>query len=320
MNKRKWLALCALTILALLFTGCGSAPPAPAKTQSGYLTIQDDAGRTVNLAKKPERIVPLSISYVDLLYAVGGSAAGRPGYQTGALTQEKQALPEVGHFANINTEQLMALKPDLVIGYHGMHEKLIPLMHSSNIPMIIVKMRTYEDVLAKIKLFGDIAGTQEQAQKLANGMQERIAAVTGKLPAAMKKAAILHVTPGNVTVQLDSSIAGNIANMLRIKNIVSGAKPMVEAIDAVPYSIEKIVEGDPDIILITYMGSRPDIEKRLKSEVESNPAWSGLRAVRNKQVFFLPMELFLLNPSIRYDEAVLYMAKLVYPEIYGSIQ
>lgn len=53
---------------------------------------------------------------------------------------------------------------------------------------------------------------------------------------------------------------------------------------------------------------------------EINPAWNELRAVRNKRVFFLPMELFLLNPGIRYDEAVLYMAKLVYPEIYGTIQ
>jgi len=68
------------------------------------------------------------------------------------------------------------------------------------------------------------------------------------------------------------------------------------------------------------MGEKADIEKRLKLEVESNPAWNGLRAVQNKQVFYLSMELFLLNPGIRYDEAVAYMAKIVYPETYGIIQ
>ena len=307
-----------LMVLMFLATGCGSAPTAPSQA-TAYLTVTDDAGRTVTLTKKPERIVPLSISYVDLLYAVGGKAAGRPGYQAGDLPEEARKLPEVGHFANINTEALLAVKPDLVIGYQGMHEKLVPLLESSSIPVLIVKMKTYEDVQEKIKLFGALAGTQVQAAKLAEGMRERIAAVTSKLPATTKKAALLHVTPGNVTVLLDDSIAGNVSSILKIRNLASRITPASAGLDSMSFSMEKIVEGDPDIILITYMGSLPDIEKRLRAEVESSPAWNGLRAVKNKEVHFLSMKLFLLNPGVLYDEAVSYLAKVVYPEVYGTV-
>ncbi len=315
------MGLLALLASSLILTGCSSQPAQQEKIPSAvYLTLQDDAGRKVVLTKKPERIVPLSVSYVDLLYAVGGKAVGKPSARTGSLPAEAQALPEVGHLANINAEQVIALQPDLVIGYQGLHEKLIPILESSNIPFMITRMKTYEDVLVKTKLFGDIAGTPEMAAGVSANINKRIKTVTDQLPATSKRIVILHATAGSVTVQLDTSIAGNVAGMLSLQNIASGSTPKADDPDAAPYSMEKIVEGDPDIVLITFMGSMPEISKRLKSDIQSNPAWNMLRAVQNKQVFFLPMELFLLNPGIRFDEAVVYMSKVVYPEIYGAIE
>lgn len=52
----------------------------------------------------------------------------------------------------------------------------------------------------------------------------------------------------------------------------------------------------------------------MMENVESNPAWQTLPAVKAQKVYFLPQELFLLSPGIHYPEAVETMAKLVYPE------
>lgn len=308
--------------ICIAFAGCVSQPAQQTKEPSShaYLTIQDDAGRKVVLPKKPERIVPLAVSYVDLLYAVGGKAVGKPSARTGTLPPEAQALPEVGHLSNINAEQVVALQPDLVIGYQGLHEKQIPILESSNIPFIIVRMKTYEDVVAKTKLFGDIAGAPEAAHKVAANINGRIKAVTDKLPPVSKRVVILHATASSVSVQLESSIAGNAASMLSLQNIAAGSAPRADDPDATPYSMEKLVEGNPDVILITFMGAMPEISKRLQADIQSNPAWNSLQAVQNKQVFFLPMELFLLNPGIHFDETVAYLAKVVYPEIYGAVQ
>ena len=147
-------------------------------------------------------------------------------------------------------------------------------------------------------------------------MRARIEATAGRVPPAAKSVAILHATASSVTVQLDNSIAGNVAQILQLRNIAAGS--VGGGLETAPYSMEKLVEGDPDIVLITYMGDMLDIEKRLGNDVKSNPAWNGLRAVKNGQVFFLPMELFLLNPGIRFDTAVIYMAKTVYPEVFGT--
>ena len=42
--------------------------------------------------------------------------------------------------------------------------------------------------------------------------------------------------------------------------------------------------------------------------------WQSLAAVRSGHVYFLPQELFLLSPGIKYPQAAEYMAKLAYPE------
>lgn len=321
--KGKWTYLvCILGIMSLFFTGCASSKQEKTveKSPGHYLQMTDDAGRSILLEKKPQRIVVLSTSFLDVLYGVGGHAVGRPSSKTPQAFPGQQEVPEVGFIYNVNVEQVLALQPDLVIGFEGIHDKLIPTFESSKIPVMILKMKTYDEILAKITLFGEIAGTQEQAQKLIAAMQEKINQVTAKLPGNNKKVVILHATAKNVTVELENTIAGNVASILKLNNIAAGSTPLAGDKETTPYSLEKLVEGDADAILVVTMGNMDEIEKRMKADIESNPAWSGLRAVKNKQVFFLPAELFQLNPGIRFHESVEYMAKVMYPEVYGNVK
>lgn len=311
-----------LVVFLALLGGCGAKPAFNGKQaeENTYLTIRDDAGRVVTLPKKPERIAVLSTSYVDLLYAVGGTAIGKPVSQSGRRPQNTVEPAEIGQATNINIEKLIALQPDFVIAYQGLHEKLVPVLESSHIPVVLLRMKTYEDVQQKILLFGEIAGTLSQAQSVAGNLRGKISDITARLPAQSHKVVILHATAKSVTVELDNSIAGSVANILKLKNIAAGSHPLTKDTNAAPYSLEKIVEGNPDIILVTMMGDAADIEKRLRADVQSNPAWAGLRAVKHKQVYYLPGDLFQLNPGIHYDEAVSYMAKVVYPEVYGNVK
>lgn len=57
-------ALC-LTI----FSGCGPAADTakPAANDKAFLTVVDDTGRTVVLEKRPERVVSLATSYLNMI-------------------------------------------------------------------------------------------------------------------------------------------------------------------------------------------------------------------------------------------------------------
>ncbi len=316
------LAVCLLLLTVL--AGCGRSPlPAGPGTPSGaqnYLSLTDDAGRAVTMPQKPERIVVLSPSFLELLYAVDGTAIGRPSSRTGEIPAAARKVEEVGYVYNINIEKVVALQPDLVIAFQGIHEKLLPILESNHIPVIVVRMRTYQDVVDKIKLFGSIAGTTVKAEELAGTLEARRAEILRKVPDKPRKVAILHATAKSVSVELENSIAGSIAGQLGLKNVAVGSRPLESDPDATPYSLEKLVEADPELVFVVTMGQGAEIDKRMKADVENNPAWASLTAVRNGQVFFLPPELFLLNPGLRYPEAVAYMAKLAYPGVFADEQ
>ena len=81
--------------------------------------------------------------------------------------------------------------------------------------------------------------------------------------------------------------------------------------------METLVEQNPDIIFVTSMGKPGEIENRLRTDFKNNPAWNSLQAVQQGRVYVLPENLFLINPGLRYPQAVKYMAKQVYPEVFA---
>ncbi len=283
------------------------------------MTIKDDAGRTVVLQKKPEKIIALG-TLINTLYDVGGKSIARCDVNAGDFLPEgTENLPTVGKVYNINMEKLVSLQPDLVIAQVGIHDKYISMLETNKIPVIAVQMKTYDDVAEKYKLFGDLCGTSEKADELVKNMKQKTDDVVSKLPQSPKKVVILYVTSQDVSVKLDNSIAGNVAQILKLKNIASGIKPDKMGAENAPFSMEKIVESDPDVILVTTMVSSKELaEERIKKDLESNPAWSGLRAVKENKIVYLPQNLFLSNPGAEFYESVEYMAKAVYPEVYGD--
>lgn len=310
-----YLVLSMVLACSLVLAGCGSSSDQASSSSqsSSYLTITDDAGRQVTLDKKPERIVPLSASFLEPLNAVDGKMVARVSAKTGIPDANKD-LPEVGNVYNISAEKVVEQQPDLVIAYKGMNDKLVQTFEDNGIPVIVLEMRTYDQVKNAVDILGKIAGNEDKAKALNDDMDKKIADIKAKIPQQQQNIAILHSTAQAVTVQLDNSIAGSVASILGFNNVAAGTTPLQDNPTAAPYSLETLVQQNPDVIFVTSMGKMETIKKSMMDNVESNPAWQTLPAVKANKVFFLPQEMFLLSPGIHYPEAVETMAKLVYPD------
>lgn len=305
-----------LLLLAAL-AGC-KAGGTGANTNEGraFATITDDNGRLVTIPTKPARIVVLSPTYLELLYSVGGSAVGRSTSRVGSIPEQALKLPEVGFAYNVNVEKLLALQPDLVIAVQGVNEKLLPVLESSKVPVLMLRLKSIEDLKAKTQMLGDIAGNPAQAAALVSKLESNIQSIKKHLPDKPKKIAILHASAKSVTLELENSLTGSAASELRLINIASGSNPLEGDPDAAPYSLEKLVEADPDIVFFTLMGNPAELEQRMRQDISGNPAWASVRAIRENKYYFLPPSLFLVHPALRYDQAVEYLARLVYPEVF----
>lgn len=308
-----------LLLILLVVTISGCSQHKQVASVDGSVKITDANKRQVTIVGVPKRIVVLSPSFLDMVQALDGNVVGRAESAIVATPDFARDAAEVGYVFNINIEKVVSLKPDLVIAYKGMHERFLPLLESNNISAIVCNLKTYDDVKASMRLLGAALGKREKAEAVNKRLDADIAAIVDKLPRSSQSVAILHSTPNGLTLERETSIAGCCAKLLGLQNIISGnttrvAGSMGNMPDQAPYSLEALVEANPQVVLITSMGNRSEIEGRLESDAFSNPAWQTVDAVKNKRVYYLPDELFLLNPCLRYPLAVELLASKIYPE------
>lgn len=311
--KKRFLAALFCLLLALALSGCGSEQGAGSSSGQVFAKVQDDLGREVILEKKPERIVVTSASFLEPLHEVGGEVVGRPDSRTKMPDYAKDKA-SVGKVYQIDVEKVLSCEPDLVIINKGMNEKLVDTLEASGIKTLVVDMKSYADVKREVALFAQLTGEKSKGEALISSMDKKIQSVKEKIPQEKRRVSIIHSTNQGLTVQLSGSIAGSIAEMLGWENVAGDMTPLEKDPDSAPYSLETMVEKNPELLFVTSMGKLEEIKASMDATMAENPAWQSVEAVRQGKVYYLPQDLFLLSPGIHYPEAVELMAKLVYPD------
>ena len=298
-------------IIAAIFslTGCG-AEKVESVPDKIFAIVDDDIGRKVYVVKKPERIVVTSASFLEPLHEVGGNIAGRPESKTNTPDWAKD-IPSIGHVYQIDVEKLLACTPDLVIVNKGMNEKLLDVLDANQIPAVVIDMKTYDDVKREIKTFAKLADNVAKGEEIINKMDAEIDSVIESAPKDKKRVAILHGTAQGLTVQLEGSIAGCVVKMFGIENVADGMTPLENNPDAAPYSLETLAAQNPEIIFVTSMGDIDKIKSAMEKSFVENDAWQAVDAVKNNRVYYLPQDLFLLSPGLRYPEAVKFIGDIL---------
>ena len=107
----------------------------------------------------------------------------------------------------------------------------------------------------------------------------------------------------------EDTVAGAILKELGAHNIADDNESLLEDL-----SLESAIKADPDYILVMTMGSEENAKTYMAENIENNPAWSELSAVKNGRYIYLPKDLFHYKPLNRWDESYAYIAKLLLNE------
>ncbi|MCF7753987.1 ABC transporter substrate-binding protein [Paenibacillus xylanexedens] len=270
---------------------------------SRYLTFQDLNGSTVTLEKKPERIVILNNELTELFYQVGGEAIGIATSAGVAIPAEAADVKQVGLINSINLEEVLQLKPDLVIGQPLFHKDLSDTFADAGIPFAILTVKSIEDIRSNAKLFGQIIGKEQEAEIAITDMDAKLDALTTDLSANKPSYAIITLMMNTASMQKSTSIALDIAETLHMKNIAENL-PSGKMPSSVPFSMEKLVELNPDYLFFVVHGTDEDGQRMIETQLESNPAWSSLQAMKSDRLHVLPPSMFVTNPGLKVSESV----------------
>ena len=304
--KKLW-ALCLVCLLCLS-VGC-SSPLSSKPVDSHFYSMTDVAGNQVVLEKKPEKIILLAPSFLNIMHAVGGDFVAWANSPTDKGPDYAKDKKTVGYTFQVNTEAIVSEKPDLVIGLNGLHNRLTDVMKQNQIPFMLLSVSSYEEVMQAAEIMGDVTGHHEAGVEAAKKLQQDIQQEVAKVPDTPRTCAILHGTPHSVTLEGKGTIATETAALLHIKNVfvLDNDRDM----KLPPFSLETLVSKDPDIIFLTTMVMPGQQEEAFRKALLDQPAWAEMRAVKEGHVYFLPQNLFLSSPGMDYPEAVRYMAGVV---------
>ncbi|WP_282942887.1 ABC transporter substrate-binding protein [Paenibacillus sp. RC67] len=331
-TKQMFVTLSLIVILALI--GCStrqansdnspdsnaaaksSSTGATSSKQQPYLTFKDDAGQDVILNRKPERVVILNTEALDLFYQLGGKAVGRASAPGTPVPDAAKEAEDVGQINQVSLEKITSLKPDLVIGQSFFHAKLKDVLAVSQIPLALMKVESYDDIQKMGKLFGTIIGNEPETERALKQTDDRIQSIISKVPNQSPKFAMITIMSMGISIQKSNNLALDIASKLKMKNVAEGM-PSGQTPSSVPYSIEKLIVADPDYLFMIVHGTEEYGRQKLKDDLENNPAWASLRAVKDKKMIFLPSD-FVNSPGLKIDQTFEYLPKQVYPNAYGK--
>lgn len=325
--KASYLGLSVLLICAL--AGCSQPTASSLSTTTGSavaeatgasVTVTDFAGRTVSLPHTPQRIVALSNGEVNIVYALGGTVVGRPTSSSGAPVKEAADVQTIGSTHEIDLEKVALLQPDVVLGNHPMNEKDIPSVEGIGSQMILSAANSVDDIQQQITLFGQLLNKPDQASSLNEELKQHIAQLAQSSEANGKQPNVLLVygAPGTYMAALPNSLSGNILELAGGSNIAANLPGLQNYPQYAQLNTERVVEADPDYVFIMTHGNSEEVKAGFLKEMQDNPAWSSVSAVKNNHVEVLPSDLFGTNPGTRVTEALDLLHHLLYPATSGN--
>lgn len=234
-----------LTVTCVLFLLLATVPA------TGWAMCAVDAlDREVCLAEPAGRIVSLSPGATELVYSAG---AGDQLVGAGAWSDyppEAKELPRVGDSDRVDLEAILALEPDLVIGWtDGNSRTQLDRLAELGIPVFWLAPRTFEDIASTVETLGVLTGHEEQAERRARAFLDGIEAIETKYETAEPVRVFYQVwNQPLMTINGEELISKSI-------ELCGGTNVFADLSRLVPrISVETLLTTDPEVIVTAGRG------------------------------------------------------------------
>jgi iron complex transport system substrate-binding protein len=273
----------AAGVLAASTLGFGApanaAKKISAKTTKGFpLTVKDSRG-PVKIAKRPVRIVSLSPTATESLFAVGA------GKQVVAVDDQSNFPANVPTTKlsgfEPNLEAIVGYKPDLVVIANDTKDLAAGLTKLKVPVLLLPAANSFDDVYGQIELLGAATGHLADSAKLVSRMRTDVKALAAKVTKRAKPLTFFHELDDTFYSVTSKTFVGSIYSLAGLSNIAdaadkdSGGYPQL--------SNEYIVAQNPDLVFL----ADTKCCKQSAATVAARAGWADLAAVKNKNVIAL---------------------------------
>jgi iron complex transport system substrate-binding protein len=242
---------------------------------SAAITMQDDAGNTVTLARPSQRVITLSPHVTELVFAAGAGdrIVGTVSYSD--FPPAAKNIPLVGDNRQIDIERVIALKPDLLIAWrHDNSDKQIEKLRSLGIPLVYNEPHKLDDIPQSLERFGRLFGTEDKAVPAAAALRAKLASLAAQYGTHPKVRVFYQVWDKPLFTLSGKQIVSDAIRLCGGENVFAALTPIAPTV-----TVESVLLENPEAIISGQAPEKPQTGLDLWKKFPS------LQAVRQDNLF-----------------------------------
>jgi iron complex transport system substrate-binding protein len=277
LRRRVFAAAAVLTTAAV--SACGSSSHGSTGTvgasSSGFPVTIKASGTTVKISHRPHRIVSLSPSSTEDLFAVG---AGSQVVAVDSLSTYPKNAPRTNLSAyHPNLEAIAKYRPDLVLISDDINH-IAEQLGKLHVPVLLeTAPNKLNGAYAQLAQLGEATGNTAGAKRAIAHMRRQIQATVRSVPRPSKPLTVYHELDQTYYSADSHTFEGQVYKMFGLKNIADKAGKTNNYPQLSP---EYIIASNPDLIVLAdtiCCGQTP-------AKVAARPGWKNIAAVKTGMV------------------------------------
>lgn len=265
-------------------------------------TVTGADGSTVTLEKEPEKIVSVSPTLTEMVYALGAGEkmVGRSDYCD--YPAEVFDVESMGTIQTPDMEKIISLNPDLVLVSGMLNEEYMTKLSSVGVPVLLVQeVNKFEQVYDIMEMMGLVLNRNEKTAECIAEMKAAVQEVQEKIAGA-EAPSVYYVVGygeyGDFTAGGDT-FAGDILT-------IAGGNNIAKDNSGWSITLEEIIESDPDIILLPSY---------YEADFVKAPHYCDLTAVKEGRVYAIDNNM-IDRQGYRNAEGIRALAEIFHPEAF----
>lgn len=246
------------------------------------ITVQDDAGNSVVLARPAQRVISMAPHITELLFAAGGGERVVGAMNYSDYPEAAKRVPLVGSDAQIDLERVLALRPDLLVVWQsGNTARQLAQLKSLNIPIFYSEPKKLDDVATSLTRLGQLMGTEAAAQTAARDYRQKIASLTATYAQRPQVRVFYQIWEKPVFTLNGEHIVSDALRICGGSNVFAGLKVVAPSV-----STEAVLKENPEALV---GGEQHDG----RGGINIWKPYKGMLAVRRDNLFMLDSELLV---------------------------
>lgn len=247
----------------------------------------------------PSKIICLTEESVETLYLLGRSELIQGVSEYVMRPPEAQKLPQVTQFIRSDIDKIVAMKPDLVLGFSDLQKDIARDLIGRGLNVFVTNQRSLEEILSYIHLLGRLIDESAKAQALVSGFRAKLAEFRNRPRSYRPRVYFEEWDHPRLSCSLWVSELIEAAGGVNVFAHKTGAMAKDRAV-----TDEEIIAARPDLIIACWCGKPAKLDK-----IAGRPGYPKIPMVEVAPEIFLQPGPALFVDGLSQLEALLTSVK-----------